>query len=364
MVSSRPLRIVLIGAESTGKTTLCEQLATHYDTEWVPEYGREHWEQKISDQHLKGGEIPSWTDDEFIHIAEEQQRRENEAAARVSRLLICDTNAFATGTWFERYAGHRHRLVDAIGARDTVDLYLIPTPDVPFVQDGVRDGEQIRDWMHGRFLELVQATGTPYILLAGAWEQRIQQATFAIDLLLSGVTPMQSAEFRIRRATARDAGMLAQIGAATFLETYPEIIPGPDMVEHCAAQHSISVYERYLADPACTVWLAEYMTTGAPVGYAVNCPPDLPVAKEDGDVELKRIYVFSRFHGAGLGRILMLAALHDARLRRASRLLLGAYGENRRAIRFYQKHGFEQIGTRKFLVGEQFFDDVVLAARL
>lgn len=364
MDRSRPLRIVLIGAESTGKTTLCQQLAAHYDTVWVPEYGREHWEQKIAGQHLTAGEIPSWTEDEFIHIAEEQQRRENEAAAQASRLLICDTNAFATGTWFERYAGHRHHLVDAIGARDTADLYLIPSPDVPFVQDGVRDGEQIRDWMHARFLELVQATCTPYIVLSGTWDQRFSQATFAVDLLLSGVTPMQSTEFRIRRATPRDAGMLAQIGAATFLETYTEIIPGEDMVAHCAAQHSVSVYEHYLSDPACSVWLAEYMRTGAPVGYAVNCPPDLPVAQEEGDVELKRIYVFSRFHGAGLGRLLMLAALHDARVRGAPRLLLGTYSENHRAIAFYRKHGFEQIGTRKFLVGDQLFDDVVLAARL
>jgi ribosomal protein S18 acetylase RimI-like enzyme len=88
------------------------------------------------------------------------------------------------------------------------------------------------------------------------------------------------------------------------------------------------------------------------------------VAKEEGDVELKRIYVFSRFHGTGLGRLLMLAALHDARVRAAPRLLLGTYSENHRAIGFYRKHGFEQIGTRKFLVGDQLFDDVVLAARL
>lgn len=185
MADNRILRIVLIGAESTGKTTLCEALAAHYDTVWVAEYGREHWENKIAAQHTPPGETPAWSDDEFIHIAEEQQRRENEAATRANRVLICDTNAFATATWFERYAGTRHPEVDAIGARDQVDLYLIPSPDVPFVQDGVRDGEKIREWMHARFLELIRANGTLYVLITGAWDARLPQAIAAIDALLA-----------------------------------------------------------------------------------------------------------------------------------------------------------------------------------
>ncbi len=177
-------RVVLIGAESVGKTTLCEQLAAHYGTVWVAEYGREHWEKKIAEQDVPG-EIPAWTDDEFVHIAEVQQSRENEAATRANRVLICDTNAFATATWFERYAGTRHPEVDAIGARDIVDLYLIPPPDVPFVQDGVRDGEKIREWMHARFLELIRANGTPYVLITGAYDTRLAQAIAAIDALLA-----------------------------------------------------------------------------------------------------------------------------------------------------------------------------------
>lgn len=185
MADTRILRIVLIGAESTGKTTLCQQLAEHYGTVWVAEYGREHWEEKIASQKTPVGETPRWSDEDFVHIAEEQQRRENEAAKRANRVLICDTNAFATATWFERYAGKRHPEVDAIGNRDKVDLYLIPSPDVPFVQDGVRDGEKIRDWMHGRFLELIRANGTPYVLITGPWESRLPQATAAIDALLA-----------------------------------------------------------------------------------------------------------------------------------------------------------------------------------
>ncbi|MBA4105229.1 MAG: hypothetical protein C0485_05690 [Pirellula sp.] len=72
-------RIVLIGAESTGKTTLAQQLAEQFDTIWVPEYGREHWERKLAGRTLSDPP-PSWSHDEFVDIAEEQQRRENLAA--------------------------------------------------------------------------------------------------------------------------------------------------------------------------------------------------------------------------------------------------------------------------------------------
>ena len=171
-------------------------------------------------------------------------------------------------------------------------------------------------------------------------------------------------DFRIRRAGPDDAEALSHIGVATFLETYTEIIDGPDIVAHCTRQHSRAVYEQYLAGPASALWIAEYAATGAPVGYAVNCPPDLPIPLETGDIELKRIYAFSRFHGAGIGKALMLACLEDARQRGAPRLLLGTYEDNHRAIAFYTRHGFALAGTRKFQVGDRLFDDIVMAKRL
>jgi diamine N-acetyltransferase len=311
------------------------------------------------------GEIPAWTVDEFIHIAEVQQRREAEAAATANRVMFGDTNAFATATWFERYANKRHPEVDAIGARDIVDLYLVPAPDIPFVQDGVRDGEKIRDWMHARFVELIEASGTPYVLITGPYEARLPKAIAAVDTLLAlSGSPRPRADIRVRRAAPDDAGQLAHIGVATFIESYTEIIDGANMAAHCTRQHSQAVYEAYLANPQVSVWLAEYNETGAPVGYAVNCPPDLPIPIQPGDVELKRIYALSRFHGSGAGKALMDAATADAKARGASRLLLGTYEENHRAVAFYKKHGFELAGTRQFQVGERLYDDIVMAKRL
>src|SRR5690606_27170518 len=169
----------------TGKTTLAEQLARHFDTAWVPEYAREQWERKVAGLSMEGP-LPAWSDREFIDIATEQQRRENRAARDANRILFCDTNAFATGTWFERYRqGERHPVVDALGARDRVHLYLLPDPDIPFVQDGFRDGEAIRHWMHGRFLAQLQAGPHPFVRLRGPLEGRLRQAITAVERLLN-----------------------------------------------------------------------------------------------------------------------------------------------------------------------------------
>jgi ribosomal protein S18 acetylase RimI-like enzyme len=171
-------------------------------------------------------------------------------------------------------------------------------------------------------------------------------------------------EFRIRRAGPDDAECLGHIGVATFIESYAQDIDGASMITHCSRQHTRAVYGQYLAEPASTLWIAEYAATGAPIGYALNCPPDLPVPLESGDIELKRIYTLSRFHGAGIGAALLEASQSDARARGAQRLLLGTYRENHRAVAFYTKHGFKFAGTRKFQVGDRLFDDIVLAKRL
>ncbi|MEO8362535.1 MAG: AAA family ATPase, partial [Vicinamibacteria bacterium] len=176
-------RVVLIGAESTGKTTLAQKLAEHFSTVWVPEFARAHWERKMQGRTLDDPP-PGWTREEFVDIALGQQASENAAARIANGVLICDTNAFATGTWFERYQHTRDPEVDAIGARDKVDLYLHTAPDVLFVQDGVRDGEKIREWMDRRFAEQLRGSTTPVLRIEGEYETRFRQAVSAIDRLL------------------------------------------------------------------------------------------------------------------------------------------------------------------------------------
>lgn len=176
-------RVVLIGAESTGKTTLAQKLAERFSTTWVPEYGREHWEKKVAGIPMSDP-LPSWSHEEFVHIAAEQQARENRLARQANRVLICDTNAFATGTWHERYYQSRDQRVDAIGAVDKVDLYLLTAPDIAFVQDGFRDGEKIRDWMHDAFRTQLVNGSTPWRLIAGSYAARFEAAEAAVAALM------------------------------------------------------------------------------------------------------------------------------------------------------------------------------------
>ncbi len=176
-------RVVLVGAESTGKTTLAAALAQHFRTQWVPEYGREYWEKKVAGLDVHGP-LPGWEDEEFVHIAREQQRRENLAARTANKVLFCDTNAFATGLWFERYMQRRHAEVDAIGGRDAAHLYFLTEPDFPFVQDGFRDGENIRQWMHERFSAVLQRGPAETVSLKGTPAARFSAACHAIERIL------------------------------------------------------------------------------------------------------------------------------------------------------------------------------------
>lgn len=171
-------------------------------------------------------------------------------------------------------------------------------------------------------------------------------------------------DFTIRRATHEDAICLSHIGVATFIDSYTRDIQGEAMVAHCSVQHARSVYDDYLADAHAHAWLIEFTETAAPIGYAVACPPDLPIDPQPGDIELKRIYLLSRFHGSGAGRAMMQTAITWAKQQGAPRLLLGTYEKNHRAIAFYSRAGFEKIGTRQFQVGDMVYDDIVMALPL
>jgi GNAT superfamily N-acetyltransferase len=174
---------------------------------------------------------------------------------------------------------------------------------------------------------------------------------------------VDAADIKIRRAGPEDANALSVIGAATFLEAFTFDIKGSALVAHCQSQHSPDVYRKYLesTDPRSACWIAEYAPTGAPIGYAVACPPDLPVETGDNDIELKRIYVFSRFHGTGAGKQLDAHVNAHAQALNCPRIFLGTYEENHRAIAFYKKGGYVLAGTRQFQVGGEIYDDIVMA---
>ena len=187
-------RVCVLGAESTGTTTLAEDLAAHYGCRWVPEYGRAYCEERLSSasclplrQAARLREEPSiqWRTGDFAHIARRQLADEDAAARLGGRLLVCDTDALATSVWHERYLGAPSPEVRRLAAGRRYALYVLTGDDIPFVQDGTRDGEHLRGWMTQRFREVLAERDEPWIEARGTREERVAAAAVRIDELLA-----------------------------------------------------------------------------------------------------------------------------------------------------------------------------------
>ena len=161
-------RVAFVGAESTGKTTLSKRLADAFGTDWVYEYGRDYTVEKIA-----AGTNDHWDTNDFVVIAQRQGQIEDKAALTAGPLLFCDTDAFATAIWHERYLGSPSPEVEAIAANRHYDLYVLCGADVPFESDGVRFSEEVREWMTERFAQGLAQRSEPWLRVAGSVEQRV-----------------------------------------------------------------------------------------------------------------------------------------------------------------------------------------------
>ncbi|HWR85257.1 MAG TPA: ATP-binding protein [Rhodoglobus sp.] len=199
-MSDGPARVTLVGSESTGKTTLARDLVDALqarggdlaDTRWVPEYGREYTELLLQRQGVVAQEgeagTAEWGAADFAAIALEQQRIEDAAAASTrSPVLICDTDAFATLLWEWRYLGRdSNAALVAVPDLPPRALYLLADlADVPFEQDGIRDGEHFRETMQRWFEDELTARGERWLLVRGDRRQRLELSLAAIDSLLA-----------------------------------------------------------------------------------------------------------------------------------------------------------------------------------
>ena len=196
--SSSPVttaRVVVVGAESTGTTTLCEALCSHYQslgaefatTTWVPEFGRDYTLAKLQRAKEQDADVTMddlvWTDEDFLSIAREQNWLEDHGAAISGRVLICDTDAFATSLWQERYLHHITDDVRQLSFASPRVLYIVTSHiGVAFDADDIRDGEHLREWMTNRFCEELSRQEAPWIVLDGYdQQQRLSLAIEAID---------------------------------------------------------------------------------------------------------------------------------------------------------------------------------------
>lgn len=165
-------KVVLLGAESTGKTTLAVALAQARDGVFVPEYGREYWLMHHDARGRLGAE-------DMVAIAAAHRMAEDRACEQATRLCVCDTNALTT-RWFCRYYGNPvlPRLERfASDCRDRYSLTLVCATDIPFVQDGTRGDPSIRAQAHDEIVSDLKVRGIPYHLVSGSVQERIAQVT-------------------------------------------------------------------------------------------------------------------------------------------------------------------------------------------
>lgn len=171
------LRVVLLGAESTGKSTLAAELARTYETLWNPEYGRPYTEI---------GRDPStpWTSDEFTAIARVQVWYEDFLAPFARRVLFCDTDPFTTAVFHEAYLGAPTDAFDDLLARP-YDLTVVCGVDVPFAQDAIREFHERRQSLHERYLARARSCPWPWVLAEGSVPERVRLVAAALDPLLA-----------------------------------------------------------------------------------------------------------------------------------------------------------------------------------
>lgn len=168
-------RVAILGTESTGKTTLAQQLAEAFGTTWVPEYGREYCE---------GRDALALTSDDLDAIGRGQILAEELAARSANRVLICDTDVRTTATWSDIILGTRSAWLSRAAAADEYSHALLLDADVPWVQDGMRVLRDERT-RHTELLEReLQATHQSFTRIQGPFEQRFQQAATVIDDVL------------------------------------------------------------------------------------------------------------------------------------------------------------------------------------
>ena len=164
MQASLIKRIAILGAESSGKSSLAEQLAVSYQTEWVPEYLREFVETQAR--------VPVEVDQ--LHIATTQVEREDAAAMRAHRFLFCDTTPLMTAIYSRFYFVQADAALKELTAKRVYDFTVVTAPDLPWTPDGLqRESEAMRQIVHEELLRELHARAIPYLLVDGDMQHRM-----------------------------------------------------------------------------------------------------------------------------------------------------------------------------------------------
>ena len=160
-------KIAIIGAESTGKTWLCERLAKHFNTIWAPEYAREYFNTfNVSDYELS----------DLIKIAKKQLELEKDYASKANQFLFCDTSLITIKIWAElEFKKVPTFIYDQISKSD-YNCFLLTNNDLTWQADNQRQNKFNRELIFKLNEDEIKKTGLPYFIVKGFDDNRLNEA--------------------------------------------------------------------------------------------------------------------------------------------------------------------------------------------
>lgn len=171
-------KIVVIGPECTGKSTLAKELADYYNTQWVPEYARDY---------IDNLQRP-YSRNDLLTIAKGQLQWEDDFVKKAHNLLICDTDLRVIKIWEEhKYGNCNPEILSLIESRN-YDLYIFTDIDIPWESDPQREHESLRSFFYDLYEKELQNQQTPVIKVSGSVDQRKKESITHIDRLLKSST--------------------------------------------------------------------------------------------------------------------------------------------------------------------------------
>jgi len=187
-------KIVIIGPESTGKSTLCEQLADHYKTLWCPEYAREyllrHGMDYSYDDLLTIAKGQVGLEEKFIEAVRKPERPEGSVDSHLnagtSGLLFIDTDMYVMKVWCEFVFGDCHQFILEQIVKRKYDLYLLCNVDLPWVKDELREYPDLetRNRLYFIYKDIMVNQSVPWVDISGGYEERLKSAIKSVDELM------------------------------------------------------------------------------------------------------------------------------------------------------------------------------------
>jgi NadR type nicotinamide-nucleotide adenylyltransferase len=189
-MEQKPLiKVVITGPESTGKSTLCELLAQHYNTQWCPEFAREflltHGMDYTYEDLLFIAKGQLAMEDEYVQSVVNSSLHNSRLTTHNSRLLFIDTDMYVMKVWCEFVFGKCHDWILEQIEKRKYDLYLLCNTDLPWIKDKLREYPDLvaREKLYSIYKNTLMNQSTPSVEISGDYEERLQKAIKAVDQL-------------------------------------------------------------------------------------------------------------------------------------------------------------------------------------